>query len=427
VRLRDVAIVNPRVQGLGNDAVGDVISFLPLDKIWADARFDASEVIEFSGDVASYNPVAEGDVLVPKVSPTFASGRVAVATGLSGGRALATSEVFVIRPRGHDDARFLAYRLRAKDVIDEGVASWTGVAGLKRISADFLRGVHVASEVWARRSMIADFLDRECEQVRALDQAFSRMSAAATEGLTSQMHDAIGVDRHASVQIRYVARTGTGHTPSRSRPEWWVREECVVPWFTLADVHQIRDDAVDVVAETAERISPLGVANSSAVVHPAGTVLLSRTASVGFSAIMGVDMAVSQDFMTWTCGPRLRPRFLLYALRVSRPELRRLMYGSTHNTIYMPDLLALRVPLPPLTDQDAAVAAIARLQSAHRAATAAIRAARSRLAEYRDALITEAVTGELDVTNVSEAQMSERLHAASEGAAPTGTSAPGAR
>jgi type I restriction enzyme S subunit len=40
---------------------------------------------------------------------------------------------------------------------------------------------------------------------------------------------------------------------------------------------------------------------------------------------------------------------------------------------------------------------------------------RSLLAEYRDALITEAVTGTLDVSRVSDAQMDERAHAAMEG------------
>ncbi len=44
------------------------------------------------------------------------------------------------------------------------------------------------------------------------------------------------------------------------------------------------------------------------------------------------------------------------------------------------------------------------------------------LKQYRDALITEAVTGQLDVTKVSETQMDERLNAAAEGAS-TGTPA----
>jgi type I restriction enzyme S subunit len=121
--------------------------------------------------------------------------------------------------------------------------------------------------------------------------------------------------------------------------------------MTLADVGTLRAGTVDVISETAERITPAGVASSSAVIHPAGTVFLSRTASVGFSAMMGRPMAVSQDFMTWTPGPLLDGRFLLHVLRGMRPRLLGLMYGSTHKTIYMPDLLALRTPLPPVERQ----------------------------------------------------------------------------
>jgi hypothetical protein len=95
---------------------------------------------------------------------------------------------------------------------------------------------------------------------------------------------------------------------------------------------QIRDDARDVVFETAEKISPLGLANSAAVLHAAGTVILSRTASVGFVAQMGIDMAVTQDFMTWTCGPRLVPEYLMHALRATRPEILQRVQGSTHKS-----------------------------------------------------------------------------------------------
>ncbi|MGO9956647.1 MAG: restriction endonuclease subunit S [Solirubrobacteraceae bacterium] len=160
-----------------------------------------------------------------------------------------------------------------------------------------------------------------------------------------------GDGRYPWVQIKRVAAPGTGHTPSRERPELWFADECVVPWFTLADVWQIRSGGRSVVTTTTERVSLAGIAGSSAVLHPAGTVLLSRTASVGFSAVMGTDMAVSQDYMTWTPGPQLDSRFLLYVLRGQRQEFARLMSGSTHKTIYMPDLLALRTPLPPVERQ----------------------------------------------------------------------------
>jgi type I restriction enzyme S subunit len=99
---------------------------------------------------------------------------------------------------------------------------------------------------------------------------------------------------------------------------------------------------------------------SAAEVHPAGTVVLSRTASVGFSCVLGRDMATSQDFATWTCGPQLLPRFLLYALRGQPEEIERRKTGSTHKTIYMPDIETLRVPLPPLSEQSAIVAFLDR-------------------------------------------------------------------
>ncbi|MFI7684282.1 restriction endonuclease subunit S [Streptomyces griseoaurantiacus] len=159
----------------------------------------------------------------------------------------------------------------------------------------------------------------------------------------------LSASRWATAPIRLVARLGSGHTPSRSRPEYW--ENCTVPWVTLADVWQLRDGRTTVITETKEKVSLLGLANSAAVKHPAGTVILSRTASVGFSAIMGRDMATSQDFATWTCGPRLEPRYLLHALRGMAPDLKRVATGSTHKTIYMPDIEQLRVPLPPVEEQ----------------------------------------------------------------------------
>jgi type I restriction enzyme S subunit len=94
------------------------------------------------------------------------------------------------------------------------------------------------------------------------------------------------------------------------------------------------------------------------------------------------------------------------------------MYGSTHKTIYMHDLLPLRTPLPPCAEQQAAVKVLDRLSEAHRAATAGARDMRARLDEYRDALITEAVTGQIDVSAMSDRQMDERLHSAIEGPAP---------
>ncbi len=150
------------------------------------------------------------------------------------------------------------------------------------------------------------------------------------------------------VPLRYVAKIGTGHTPDRTKPEYWM--DCTIPWVTAADLSK-RSSEFEPLTQTEQHVSQLGVAHSAAVVHPTGTVMFCRTASVGLLAITGRDMATTQAFVTWTAGPQLVARYLLYVLAAMRPELFRLAYGSTHLTIYMPDLAALRIPLPPLEEQ----------------------------------------------------------------------------
>jgi type I restriction enzyme S subunit len=153
------------------------------------------------------------------------------------------------------------------------------------------------------------------------------------------------------VPLRKVARLGTGHTPSRSVDQYW--ENCTIPWVTTEDLTSRTGTGLEPLLETKQQISELGLANSAAELHPAGTVMLSRTASVGHVARVGVPMTTTQAFVTWTCGSELDPRYLTAVLLAMKPEFFRLAYGSTHLTIYMPDIEQLRVPVPPLVAQRA--------------------------------------------------------------------------
>ena len=149
-------------------------------------------------------------------------------------------------------------------------------------------------------------------------------------------------------KLNQVAQLGTGHTPDRTKPEYW--ENCTIPWVTAADLSH-RSSAFEPLTETQQHISELGLANSAAVLHPPETVMFCRTASVGLFCRIGRPMATTQAFVTWTPGPELDSRFLIYVIAAMRPEFDRLAYGSTHLTIYMPDLEALRIPLPPVEEQ----------------------------------------------------------------------------
>jgi type I restriction enzyme, S subunit len=151
--------------------------------------------------------------------------------------------------------------------------------------------------------------------------------------------------------IRRFAAMKTGHTPSRSNPEYW--QEVSIPWFTLADVWQLRDGRRVYLGDTSNRISELGLANSAAELLPPGTVVLSRTASVGFSGVMPIAMATSQDFWNWICGPDLLPEYLNYQFKAIAPALRAMNMGSTHQTIYQRDAASIEILVPPFEEQRA--------------------------------------------------------------------------
>ena len=147
-----------------------------------------------------------------------------------------------------------------------------------------------------------------------------------------------------SVLLDSVAKRGSGHTPDKKHPEYWNGD---IKWLSLKD-----SDRLDnlYIADTAERITPAGIANSSAVEHPAGTVVLSRDAGVGKRAITRDVMAVSQHFMAWQCGEPLSNHFLYYWLQHKKPEFERIAIGNTIKTIGLPYFKAFEIPLPPLPE-----------------------------------------------------------------------------
>lgn len=196
-------------------------------------------------------------------------------------------------------------------------------------------------------------------------------------------------------KTRYVAKLESGHTPSRQVPEYW--DNCTIPWFTLNDVWQLRAGRRHV-SETSELISELGLANSSARLLPKGTVILSRTASVGFAGILERSMATTQDFVNWICGPRLLPEYLYYVFLGMQNELKRVMRGSTHQTIYMPVVQQFSTPIPPLAEQQFIAALLDRETTRIDALIDKKRRLLELLEEKRLAVITHAVTKGLDPT-----------------------------
>lgn len=369
---------------------------------------------------ASATIVRPGDILVVKSSGSDAHlGKSGWVNDSCAGMSF-SNFIQRLRVGRNFESRFTWYFMNCIAMKDQVRTLSSTSTGLQNLSASLIREIEVPAPPLDEQRRIADFLDDETGRIDSLARAQKRARAVLLERRAATVFAAVTGARipermpsklawadslpasWQSVKLGHFARMGSGHTPSRSHAEWW--EDCTIPWITTGEVSQVRDDRLEVLTETRERISEIGMANSSAELHPRGTVVLCRTASAGYSAVMGLDMATSQDFVTWTCGPHLDPFYLLWCLRAMRADLLgRLAMGSTHKTIYVPDLQMLRIPLPPLGEQHSIVESIRTANTVVDAAVDAIDRQLDLLAERRQALITAAVTGEIDVTTAGRA------------------------
>jgi type I restriction enzyme S subunit len=147
-------------------------------------------------------------------------------------------------------------------------------------------------------------------------------------------------------QLESVAKRGSGHTPSKSKPEYY---NGGVKWISLADSKRLDQGLI---SKTEVEISEEGIRNSSAVLHKSGSVLISRDAGIGKSAIMAMPMAVSQHFIVWTSDDRkLSNWFLYHFLQRSKPLFEQAANGSTIKTIGLQFFIDLRFRIPSRPEQ----------------------------------------------------------------------------
>lgn len=144
-----------------------------------------------------------------------------------------------------------------------------------------------------------------------------------------------------------VTSRASGHTPNKNHPEYW---NGGIKWVSLADSSKLDSGLI---TQTDKEISQDGLNHSSAVLLPQGTVIISRDAGVGKSAVLAEQMAVSQHFIAWKCdGPNQLHNWYLYNwLQINKPEFERQAIGSTIKTIGLPFFKKIKIAHPTYEEQ----------------------------------------------------------------------------
>jgi len=318
----------------------------------------------------------------------------------------------VLTPTENVDPRYLGWLVQSDVVVEEVVARSVGVS-YPAINPSDIGTVPVPLPPLLRQRAIADYLDRETARIDALIEKKQRMLTLLEEkfleAVRNQVTGGISFDDPLDIRSKDIInlRTGwapvklgqdlsfgSGTTPSAGTARYYGGQ---IPWIVTGD---LSDDLLRAVTGS---VTPDALAEFSALqVHPAGALIVAMYgATVGRLAISCFPAAVNQACCVMHSGTRLRTWFVFYYLLSHRPVLMERAVGAGQPNISQEILRSLRIPAPDLEVQDRIVAMLNDVHTRVDQLVSTIRTQIGLLQEHRQALITAAVTGELEIPGVA--------------------------
>lgn len=396
VQLRRLADVNPATPAFDRLPGDEDVTFQPLETVWADDRADRTRV-RIKADVAvGYVRFQSGDVLLPKTAPTFKHGRTMIAQNLTNGVGAGSSELHILRAKDGVDPRFVAYVVQSNVFLREGVSAYQGVAGLQRVPADFVAEWPVEPLKTQAQRAVGDFLDAQVGLLDGAINARRRQTLLLVEKRKAWLASLFGAPHAETRTIPLIHLL-------KQPPNYGV----LVPRFDPRGTPFIRVN--DLAALRVGRGPATSIENEQSfeyrrtIVAP-GDVLTSVVGTLGQSSIVPENAAGSNiaravcrlqpspDVAAWfLLGWLNSPQFLSDAKRVTEGS-------AAQATLNMSDIMKFRVTRPTDDDYLVAGAKIEETFNIFSIADLTLQRAEYLLGERKRALITAAVTGQLDVT-----------------------------
>lgn len=150
-------------------------------------------------------------------------------------------------------------------------------------------------------------------------------------------------------EIKYLSDFGkvqSGGTPSTTIPKYW---DGNIAWCTPSD---ITSTSTKYIHATERTITEAGLKNSSAMVMPAGSILLCTRATIGELKINSIPMATNQGFKNITVDDNGNAEFFYYLLQTKKNSMLELAIGSTFLEISKTALCKIPLQIPTHTEQN---------------------------------------------------------------------------
>ncbi len=363
----------------------------------------------------SYTPFLENDVLIAKITPCFENGKGALATGLKNGAAYGTTELHVVSCGAALLPEFAFYLSICTPFRRLGEGSMYGAGGQKRVPETFVKDLRFGvPPVEIQRAILA-FLNTKLGEIDDLivkkrgllallaEKRSALITHAVTKGIdpTAPMKPS-GIDWLGDIpahweirRLRFIAALNKSRQPDHLKDDDTVS---FVPMTAIGENNELDPSTTKSIFEIGTGYTPFK--ENDVIVAKITPCFENGKGAIARDLKNGFAYGTSELFVL-TALAFARPDFI-YLLTKSRPfrdQGESIMTGAGGqkriSSNFIKDFLC---PLPPLEEQAEIELRISEMLGEFEKTSSLVTRAIAQLTEYRSAIITKAVTGNLEVS-----------------------------
>ena len=380
---------------------------------WESVAGDVNEMWATPEEIEKFS-LREGDLLVCEGGEV---GRAAIID-------FPINEPFIIQNALHRVRALTGFSVKFLLRILEHVAStdWFSVLCNKATIAHFtgekFKALKFPFPPLAEQHTIATFLDQQCAQIdaliankhRMLDLLDEKRRAIITQAVTRGLDPSVPMKDSGVEWLGQVPETwekwklahavdtiGSGTTPKSDNSLYYDEG---IPWITTSELRE------NTITETRSTVSQYALSEYSALrVYPKDTLLVAMYgATIGRMGTLGIEAACNQACCALAGGANISIRFLFFWIQGMKSVLISFASGGGQPNLSQEFIKSIILFIPHAEEQKS----IADYLDAQTAALDAQRKSLEKsidlLREYRASLITQAVTGKIDVRDVVSVQ-----------------------
>ncbi|OOL31571.1 hypothetical protein GQ85_12795 [Rhodococcus rhodochrous] len=363
-------------------------------------RNELTDEQERAEDLSNYKVVSPGNIVVNRMSAYQG------ALGLSARDGVCSPDYMVLQLRANQYGRFWHYYMRSRTFVAEMTARVRGIGNVgnggvrtPRISYQDMKAINVPNFSRSRQQLIAEYLDRETATIDALIEKQRALVGALRERRSAAIEHALeaAADRGLLLK-RLVSRVDQGISPDTSSATglediWVLKSGASNDGFFNEEASKPVPESVTV---------PLGIE-----LHE-GDLVVSRASGsprlVGSAALVGQlsrRLVLSDKNFRLVPSQNVWVRYLYWALnsQIYREQVLRSISGAEGlaNNLPLSKLMNFTVPVPPLEEQREIADHLDRETAKIDALIAKAEQFIELAQERRAALITAAVTGQIEI------------------------------